>query len=349
MRILLLVLASFMCAPVLADNGLYNGLVSDGYVYQDGFWMKGGQAFFRQRQAFTVRCGFRNCTSYRYVYSVAKVAVHASPNAQKYAYQSKGWRQGLLELRAEKDRQAAALLQQQEEQKEFLEAVNALGLASDVGYGYSHGNYGSAVTYSAPLAAQGSTLFGYDYYAQQQPSVDLQVLYSQANRLAQSAQSLTSNATADFSALVLQESQNQEKLAEIRAKGEVVAQALKVLQEPPRQEVTVEQWGEKSEASSAEETAPEADDSANLGDRAKLFAVIANRCVSCHGPSKKSAGLDMTAFLSFDETTRQKIVKTLVAEDPDVLMPKGPGGSPGMKLPAEELRLFYHAAGLSYQ
>ena len=170
---------------------------------------------------------------------------------------------------------------------------------------------------------------------------------------------MSSDAAADFSALVYQEGKKQEEVAKILARGKVAAQVLQLLQDPQRAELRIDQWQLRRKGEGGEwevvpkqpeqpKDQPKDDDvSFSDADKTKLFGIISNRCIACHGPEKKSAGLDMTKFLSFDKASKQRIVSTLVEEDADVRMPKAAGGAPGEPLPAEEIDLFFAAAGLT--
>ena len=183
------------------------------------------------------------------------------------------------------------------------------------------------------------------------------MLYNQANNLARNAQSLSSDATGDFSAIVFQEGRRQEEIAKIIARGRVAAQVLQLLQDP-RAELKVDQWrlqrrgeGGDWEVVPGTKTPPPTEPNddeimLNQEQKVKLFSIVTNNCLACHSADKKKAGLDMTRFLSFDKLTRQRIVKTLTAENPDDRMPKAEGGVPGKPLSKEEIDLFYAAAGL---
>lgn len=357
--------------PTFADDGLYNGLVQQGYTFNDGFWWRDNVAYLRSTKTFSFFDGHQQCLTTRYVFERAPEALVGEP--------IEGWRKELLELKAKRDKWEADIKASQEEQKEFLETVEALGLGdyygTDTSYpspltgggygqaqqGYDMSQYnlqGSSMTYSAPLAAQGNTLYGYDQFAQSYPDVDLQILYNQANNLAKQAQMLSSDATADFSALVFQEGKRQEELAKILARGKVAAQVLQLLQDPTA-ELKVDQWrlqrrgeGGNWEVVPGQKEKPkpaEPKDTTKLDDmsRMKLFGIIQNRCIACHGPEKKNAGLDMTKFLAFDADKKKAIVQTLIEEDPDLRMPKAAGGVPGKALPMDEIDLFFEAAGLA--
>jgi len=374
MRGIIFTLIIMFGCPLAYADGLYNGLTQDGYVYRDGLWYQGNTAYIRTQQSFTYFDGHQQCLSTRYVFQKAPETLTDEP--------IEGWRRELLELKANRDKWEAEIKASQEEQKEFLETVKSLGL-DDVyntntsypsplgqgGYGADMGQYnlqGQSTTYSAPLAAQGNTLYGYDQYAQSYPDVDLQILYNQANNLARQAQALSGDATADFSALVYQEGRRQEEIAKITARGRVAAQVLQLLQDP-KAELKVDQWrlqrrntngnwevvpgqeGKKPVAPEAPPAVPQGDPTTELNgnDKIRLFGIINNRCVKCHGPEKKSGSLDMTKFLSFDLKQRQQIVQTLVDVDPDLRMPKAEGGVPGKQLPKEEIDLFFAAAGLT--
>lgn len=366
MRSIIFILMTLFACPAFASDGLYNGLVQDGYTFNDGLWYQGNKAFVRSRKTFSFFDGHRQCLTTRYVFQPAPATLIGKP--------IEGWRKELLDLKANRDKWEADIKASQEEQKEFLETVEALGLGdyygTDTSYpsplgqkpGYgqqgAYGNLeGSSMTYNAPLAAQGNTLYGYDQYAQTYPDVDLQVLYNQANNLARNAQSLSSEATGDFSALVFQEGRRQEEIAKIIARGRVAAQVLQLLQDP-RAELKVDQWRLQRRGEGGDwevvpgtktplPTEPNDDEiMLNQEQKVKLFGIVTNNCLACHSADKKKAGLDMTRFLSFDKLTRQRIVKTLTAENPDDRMPKAEGGVPGKPLSKEEIDLFYAAAGL---
>ena len=380
---LVVLLASGGPQPVMASS-YANGLVSSGgsYIYQDGYWWKGDWAYTRSLQEYWYWQGCRRFRSTRWIYTR-----HHQRIRLLQPLQTEEWRRDLLQITREQLRWEQQLRQSQLEQKEFLEAVQALGLSQAgnrlgvntaypsnlIAPSFATANnpymlYGRAYTAQAPYAAQGSTVYGYDSVASVYPNVDLKLLYNQANNLAQNSQALAAQATGDFSALVQNADVHRSEIARIIARGNAAAQVLELLRDRPEEtrthvefllkqdptgnwRVTPRQLDDPTGVTPTKLVPPEPPDMGQTGltdeDRTRLFGIIQTSCIQCHGPQKQESGLDMTQFLAFNQVRQREIVARLVTDDPEKQMPRGPGGVPGKRLSFPEIALFFRVSGLN--
>ncbi len=372
-------------------GSFHNGTIIDNYTFNDGYWWKGDSAYVRNQKAYTYHDGCCRRTSYRTVFSHS----HDREVAKVLAPTYEGWRKDLLKMASDQLARDFELKSSQQDQKEYLEAIKALGidqrylvdttypsnLTGNETYGQmfrQQGPYalsGSQSTHSAPYAQQGATVYGYDSVASVYPDVDLKVLYNQSSNLAQGLQDLAGQSTGDFNGLLSQTAAHRAEVARIIARGQAAAQVLQMLKDDPletstRTEFTLKQddsggWkiqprqpGDPSGYAPGDVIPPQpqvpstpegSDEVLDDTQKTAFFDLVQNKCIACHGPSKKDAGLDMTRFLSFDDQKKRETVARLVTDDPSSRMPKAAGGGPGIPLSFEEVTLFFRAAGLSVE
>jgi len=381
--ILTLVMGMAFAAIPPAAEAQYHGEICQGYTYHQGVgWRSGDRLFQRIASRVHVRRGC--CTYWATQYTFVPVQEYQQ---QAVAPPYEGWRRDLLKIAESQAKWNYQMQSSQQEQKEFLEAVQALGIggytpvntsypspltgANPGIYGALTGSgsnpyalYAASQSHTAPYAQQGSTVFGYDSLASVYPDIDLKVLFNQANNLAENAQKLSGQATGDFSSLVSQADLHRTEVAKIIARGQAAAQVLDMLREEGQETTTSTQFllklqqdgtwkveprkdGDPQGQSPTDvlPTIPEAPKPAEF-DTQKLMGLISTRCLSCHGAENPKGGLDMRSFLAFDIQKKQEIVKRLVTDDVDKMMPKDASGGPGERLPFVEVATFFRAAGL---
>lgn len=203
--------------------------------------------------------------------------------------------------------QAAARAQTQ---AEILELFNIAGISGGGGHttqvGTTQYGYGSSYGYSNTQASPYSEAWG---------TVDLMTLYKSAARLAETAQAAGSDATGEFSALVKQAVEGQLNALEVEARGRAAAEALKAARgNPPSAwskstKISVNQGGITTESTS------------DFSDA--LAGCIQLRCVKCHGPERKEAGVDMTKYKEFTGQQWDIVLGALDNPDPKKKMPQG--------------------------
>lgn len=305
-----------------------------GYVYSasDGYWWKGGYPYTRQWVSSPgyYYCGIYYQGSSYWEYSRAPY----TPPAKTTVAYTADWKSKILEVAKERDDHNA-----------YLQSLKVLGLPlppdqgpvppglpfvmNRGGYGgYSLSGYGSSVSLGT-YGASGNTLYGYSYNALKDPygTTDLNALYQQASRLVQGAQGLAGQGHAEFNDLVKQAGSNQARVAEILAKAEAAAKALKAAEGPA---VTQEQ--RSSVSFNVQPTMPPADPPGKVTTQAwKLSA--ANKCASCHSGAKKEGGLDINTYPSMTPEQKAKVWLRLVTPDKNKRMPKG-----GDPLPPTEVQ-----------
>lgn len=346
---------------VIALALLAASATASDYVFRDGYYWRGSQAYTRYSQpTYSYHNGCRyQTTSYYYT-----PVDHKEPVKETYKAPEKptlpsvtdeNWRAKLLEFAGQRDKWRADLKASALEHNEFMEAVKVLGLegydgeyvpryatspygfGSTGGYGVKTSGYGGYNTYKKefyfnPLADQGNTVYGYSYsnLADVYGATDLQALYQQASRLTENAQSLAGNANSGFQSLVDKEGDARARVAAILAK----AQLLRSLDVP---EKTVET---RTQSFSAGNTAQSQAviDRMQHGGAADLQSVITKNCVTCHSastPQGKSElfpdGVNMEAYAGFTYPQRQQVLLSVLQGK----MPKN-----GTPLGVSDLALF---------
>lgn len=204
------------------------------------------------------------------------------------------------------------------------------------------------VTYSEPIAAQGTTIYGYSSLADSYNQVDLGLLYNQAARLTDQAQQLAGQAHMDFSALVQAEGQNRAEVAKILAQGQAAQAALTATKGEPSQPI-VRQFsfrvtqGENGQLEVEKiEEEPQSFDLATPDDVAQnVSQLLRNQCVSCHNSDNAQGGLNLLEAITDDQ--QRKILNRVTTDDLSLRMPRNPDGTAGSRLSSEELGLLFRA------
>lgn len=208
------------------------------------------------------------------------------------------------------------------------------------------------VIYNYPIAQQGNTIYGYASPAAQQyrapNTVDLALLYSQANRLAEQSQQLASQATTGFQELV-----RQEALLQNSPSGEITLR-LKI----DGNNVRVQEYNLMSPPQPLQQNGnPECPNNTCVQPQVMqpqvmqpqvapltLDSVVQNKCYNCHNAKNAKGGLSFDSPVSVD--MQQSIIDRITTDDASILMPRLADGSAAPKLSQEELNVFYQSMGV---
>ena len=253
------------------------------------------------------------------------------------------------------------------EQASFLEGVQALGLNGNFhiqGFGQplAYPGYGYGFNYNSPYrhnvfnygnyGLNGQTVYGYTYNSLKEAygTTDMNVLYAQANKLAQNAQALGGQATTEFRDLVGAAGTNQSRVAEILARARAAEIALRATE--PQSSVRVETSERETASDGGESTTRESNRSSISSGQQQLNATPAeihnawkqsvelSGCLSCHSGATKKGGFDVTLYPTFNREQRQKVLSRLVTDDETKRMPRTKDGNAGRRLTDEELAIW---------
>jgi hypothetical protein len=200
------------------------------------------------------------------------------------------------------------------------------------------------VQYTQPIAAQGTTVYGYSNVAEAYGSVDMGLLYNQAARLTDQAQQLAGQAATDFQALVQAEGQNRADVAKILAQGQAAREALAAAKGDPSVPVQ-NNYSFKSEVKSeTKSSSKEGPDFDLKGSSHKQYSraldvseVLKTRCVSCHGDQKTAGGLNFLKAISDEQ--QEAVLERITTSDTAARMP------PNKKLSVAEIGALFDAMG----
>lgn len=220
------------------------------------------------------------------------------------------------------------------------------------------------VNYSQPIAAQGSTVYGYSANTQQYGSLDMALLYNQAARLTDQAQQLAGQAASDFSTLVQAEGQNQAEVARIIAQGQSARQALQAasgqrVQASIQQQTFAFRVTQGSDGQLKVEQIQTGSTTGSIGNSTtgqqnfnlseaqgattNVSDLLKNRCVSCHGNTEAQGGLNLEVAITDEQ--QASILARVTSDDLDKRMPRNSDDTAGQKLNMGELRLLFNAMG----
>ena len=289
----LFVFALLFCStPVFADHVV--GTVLDGRVLQaDGFWHVNNVRYRLVNR--------RVCRHGQFCFQREWVKVAADP----LTYKSADWRQQLLKIAEER-----------EEHKEFIEAVESLGLGQE-SLQYAAQGY-------TPNAAQGNTVYGYslntitDLYGKNEVNVWMQ----QYARGQQAAQVSADKGLEGMLQAIKEEGYNRTRVAEIMAKIEL----LKSVDTPHVHQETTLQFNETTPAQSSK----------------SVRDLIASKCANCHSPSATKGvqgksnlfptGVDLSNYTNLSKSQKRRCIEVVLSGE----MPKN---KPPLNV--DEVGLFY--------
>lgn len=211
------------------------------------------------------------------------------------------------------------------------------------------------VLYNAPIAQQGNTVYGYVQNSAiiAPNTVDLAVLYNQANRLAEQAQQLAAQANSDFQTLVKLEAANQS--ARLQAQSGVnitlkIENGQVTVQEPYKlispQSATQSTTQSYCPDASCPQPAQQLQSmkAVEAPSALTLDSIVGSKCYNCHNAKNSKGGLSFDVPVSTD--MQQSILERITTDDPSLSMPRKADGSAAAKLDKAELDIFYQAMGV---
>ena len=228
------------------------------------------------------------------------------------------------------------------------------------------------VQYTQPIAAQGTTVYGYQDIANYYNQVDMGLLFNQAARLTDQAQQLAGQATTDFQTLVHAEGQYRSQIAQTLAQGQAAKEALLAAKPSDQSTVTqrsfsfrivqdadgfkVESIKDPNEQPSKSSAKPNfnlinpnigSSTSAQPVSNDQLMAAVSNlltnKCVSCHNSEKAAGGLNFYAQIT--DAQQRSVIDRVLTDDESKLMPRQKDGTPGPRLSSSEISLLSRAMG----
>jgi hypothetical protein len=316
--LLTLAVISLWVGPARAD-GYYNGYVSEGYTYHDGYWYYNNVPYTRSGTYYSTP-GYYSCgyyypgTSYT-KYSYTRYYPPAATYPQQAAavdYKSGDWRSKLLDIAKARDEYEGQLRKAALEQLQYMEAVKALGLQGNFNYQnyginpMAYGGYGYGNLNVGNYGINGNTAYGYTFsqLAQSYGSTDLNVLYQQAASLAKGAQDLGGQATTQFGQLAEQAGGNAARVAEILAQGKAAADALANARPAPSTTTVTQVQGVTQQQQQVQQSGQQqGGQAAQAGTHARGVASLtpgqqkaAQSCIRCHSGDAPKGKFDVAAY-----------------------------------------------------
>jgi len=354
MRLLVIFLLALTAVLSIGGATTASTLVTeDGYSYSDGYWWYNDAAYTRK---LLYSAGYWSCGLWYPGTSYYHYSFHHS--RAKVSYTDSNWRTKLLELATARDKVEQEIRKGAFEQQYFMAAVKALGLEGNFrvnGYGQAApyngindyaGNFNGTLQLST-AGANGNTVYGYSFnsIANLYGDQSLNQLYQQANRLAERQQSIASQATTEFGALIGAEGANRARVAEILAKGQAVQEMLRSLEGNKSESKTFSFKVERGADGNLQISKAEAPAPVDVASLEKKWQASAKQCLNCHSGAKKEGGFDVTTFPSLTVDQKMHVVSQLTTKDPAKRMPRTPDGKAGQLSP-EELATWLSAAQL---
>lgn len=244
------------------------------------------------------------------------------------------WKTELLRVAEKRDEYAA-----------YSAALRAMGVSPPPAGGFTPppgvgmgGGYG--VNYNANLGtygANGSTLYGYTFNSVKDLYGDTSMasLFQQAAQLAQNAQALGGEAAQQFQASVSKEGENRSRVAEILARSQAAATALRAAQgSESHQSTTITRV--EPQPQQGPPTARMGNANQQQADPA-FVKLATEKCLRCHGGDKTEGGFDIRRYgqMSLKDKVEGVIPRLMLGKSEEKHMPKG-----GEPLTPDELRLF---------
>jgi hypothetical protein len=333
-----------------------NGTYSDGYVYQDGYWYLGKQAYTRASVPYSYqaydsygRC-YRTYTAYKWAYTayVAPAVTYKDPD----------YRTKLLAIAQERDRFIMNQRKDAIEQNNFIETVRELGLNGN----FNVRGYGNEVAYANPLRIGGSYSYGVanygnpgataytysynsltDIYGKSDPSV----LQNQYARSVENTGTLHERALTGLGDIVKLDATTRERILTKMINGQIAERLMLAMDTPTtKTQTTITETGTGTlPVSPSPENKTGLLGFANLADqfRRQALLVTNGKCIACHGKDNPKGGLDLTDPFALTIEEQRSIVTRARHADPSKRMPLSDSGAPGEPLTNAELRALMNA------
>lgn len=303
---------AMLLATVILIFALASPVQAGDWVYRDGYWWAGTQAYSVTKDRY-------GCWVYT---KVQTLPAATDPD----------WRSKLTQIIANKAAWEEKAKASAAEHAEWMEAMRAVGYSP----AKQVSAYSERIVYPASRGSVYGTIETQNYYN----PTNLDVQWNQADRHVDKAQDLANSAVQGFRETLreasVQESTAKERVAAIYAK----AALLKAADTP---ELTTRRVVIGTTEGSANVTIPDPKPRPADADDDALTKLIEAKCVKCHNAQNPSGKIDMTKFFSFDEATRDKVRTAVTNPDPDKRMPLKKNGDmyvAGEALSFDELVLF---------
>ncbi len=319
---------------------------ADDYVYRSGYWYYPGSHQAYYRSLHTTPGYWDNYGRYHPSSSYYHYHAYTPPAAATYApAASYDWKKQILDIKAG-----------EMENEAYNKALATLGPVRpqlQLGYGQAtvppyvlDGHYQSQ-HYQGLYGTNATTRYGYlDAAALNlNPVINLDQRLQQFGQITTNAQSVASKTTDDFGSLIAQAGGGQQRLAEIIAKGQVIAQIAKALDGPPTatsQQYTFRQTpqGVQVQVVPTQPTNPvpfQAPRMPPVNERAEALANhLQASCVSCHSPTVKKGGFDASTYFQLSAEQKKGVRDYVTAKK----CPQVPGGGPGVPLTQAQIDLY---------
>lgn len=333
----------------------------DNYTYRSGYWYFGSDYSIPYTRVRYQNPGYwyNGCYvngSFYYTYT-RYYAPTPPPIAATITAKDSDWRTQLLKVAEQRDKYNGQIQKQALEHAQYMEAVKALGLSPPIPGTYvtgGYGGYGSGIGipsgysisgnyYNYPLyGVNANTQYGYSYnqIAKLYGDTDINQLFQMSAQLTASAQKLAGDANSQFSGIVSQEGNNKARVAELLAKGAIMAQMLQALQAPPPAKVEglsfrIEPGGKVTK----DDAKVTASDKEKLRDM--LGSLLAEKCSSCHYGKTIKSNFDIATYFEMSLEEKQKrVFPRIFTNDTKLMMPRNADGGPGTPLTDSERQLF---------
>lgn len=325
---------------------------TDGYHFRNGYYYYGSepQAYYR---TLISTPGYWSYGRYYVGYSYYSYSAYTPQVVQQQSYSTTDWKTQLLKIAEQRDKYQAKAASDYLDQQNYLQAIKALGLEGNFrwpGYGtipgsvmpqaigQEYGVEGHYYNYQSPLfGANASTVYGYNQAAKLYNDDYLPGLFQMANQQTINSQALTDKAQTGFAELVGKEGQNKLRIAEIIAKGQMVASIMKSLEGPPS---AIQQGFEfRITPKGFEVNNDKVDPALKQQFQTQLKNTVNKSCAECHSAKVKKGGVDMTQYHTFSAEQKAVVLQRITSQDPSKRMPLSAKG-PGEPLPPEIVRLF---------
>ncbi len=307
-----------------------SGADDSSYTPREGFWWKDSVPYTREvkrvwHNAY-YQCGYYTPGYYQEYYEYRRAAVYKEPAyvPPKPPAYGPDWKS-----------QALKYAEYRDDLQVYLKTLNALGIQGQQ-YEFQHGTYGN---HGQMNYATGQTLYGYSYNTIRQTygDTDLNVLYQQAARLTQGAQSLAGDANVGFQSLTAQAGENAARVAEVLAKAQALkAVAESIRPEPRTTERTTGQFF-KSEPSNPRPMG-KVEDNGN-GNGSEFMKMATAQCGSCHSGGTVKGGFKIEDYPRLTAEQKAIVHQAILSPSEARRMPRTADGKAGSLTP-DQVRSF---------
>lgn len=300
---------------VQGSDGYYysNGVAYTRTAYKDYYWVNGYYYYSYGCQYW--QPGYWAYT-WKYYYTQVKIDVTSADAESQIIAMAKARDAAVLKIQA-----------QQKRAESNLALIDKFGLNVAIpNYGNGLFPYQVQMGYAQNYQQNGNTIYGYQQSVTQTfgNPVDLNVLYQQASRLTENAQTLAGQANTDFGGLVKAAGDNQSRVAEIQAKAIAAATVLKAADAAPssKTETRTFTFRLSQDGRTVEQIQP---NQVVRDHAAWLKQSGPQKCIACHSNGKVEGNFDVTKYDPWkaDADLQVKVLNYLSSPDKNKRCPKG--------------------------